>query len=390
MPRGAYRTEASSPEREVKHLLVVGASGVIGSAVVEYACRLPGWQVHALSRRPPDLDPEAQYERIVLDLTRPAECEEALRQLKARVTHLVYAAVSETPGLVAGWTDSALMQRNLEMLQNVLRPLSGSPSLRHVVLMQGTKAYGAHLHPIALPAIEDAPRDAHQNFYWLQEDFLRETSAQEGWSWTVLRPQIVLGGACGVAMNPTPVIGAYAAICREEGSACGFPGAHVAIWEAVDARLVAQACIWAFEQPHARNEIFNITNGDVWVPGHQWAAICGILGVPVGPPAPVDFSRFALEKSQVWDRIARRNGLRRIGLAELFGESHHYFNLLMCNGQPAAPWPPALVSTIKIRQAGFAPCLSTFESLRYWLGRLARRGSLPAAPPQPTHPEHVA
>ena len=374
----------------MKHLLVVGASGVIGSAVVEHASRLPDWQVLALSRRPPDLEPEARYRRLAVDLTHPARCEEALRPLRARVTHVVYAAVSEASGLVAGWRDTELMRRNLQMLQNVLRPLAGSPSLRQVVLMQGTKAYGAHLHPILLPAMEDAPRDPHENFYWLQEDFLRQISAQEGWSWTVLRPQIVLGGACGVAMNPIPVIGAYTAICREEGSACGFPGALVAIWEAVDARLVAQACVWAFEQPHARNEIFNITNGDIWVPGHQWTAICGMLGVPVGPPEPVDFSRFVLEKSQVWDRVARKHGLRRIGLAELFGESHHYLNLLMGNGLPAAPWPPALVSTIKIRQAGFAPCMSTLESMRYWLGRLARRGILPAPSPECAHPEHVA
>lgn len=371
------------------HLLVVGASGVIGSAVVEHASRL-GWHVLAVSRRPPDLDPEVRYQHIPLDLTRPAECRDALQPLRARVTQVVYAAVAEAPGLVTGWTDSALMQRNLEMLQNVLRPLLGSPTLRHVTLMQGTKAYGAHLHPIALPAIEDAPRDAHPNFYWLQEAFLRQVSVAEGWSWTVLRPQIVLGGAFGVAMNPIPVIGAYAAICREEGTACGFPGAHVAIWEAVDARVVAQACIWASTAAEARNEIFNVTNGDVWVPGQQWTAIAAMLGVTVGPPRPVDFARWVIEKSDVWERVVRKNGLRRVGLATLVGESHHYLNLLMCNGQAAAPWPPALVSTIKIRQAGFANCASTLESMRHWFGWLARRGILPeVAAAESVSEEHV-
>lgn len=365
----------------MNHLLVVGASGVIGSAVVDHASRLSGWQVYAASRRPPDLDRELEYRHVPVDLTRSAECSDVFQALKPKLTHVVYAAVSEAPGLVAGWTDTALMQRNLAMLRNVLQPLSGCPSLRHVTLMQGTKAYGAHLHPILLPATEGRPRDAHPNFYWLQEDYLRELSAREGWSWTVLRPQIVLGGACGVAMNPIPVIGAYAAICREEGLPCAFPGGRVAIWEAVDARLIAQACVWAAEAAAARNEIFNITNGDVWVPGHQWPTICAMLGVPAGASAPIDFARFVAEKSEVWDRVVRKNNLRRIALAALVGESHHYLNLLMCNGQPAPPWPPALVSTIKVRQAGFGACIDTLASMRYWFAWLARRRVLPQTAP---------
>ena len=38
-------------------------------------------------------------------------------------------------------------------------PLHAVAPLRHVTLLQGTKAYGAHLHPIPIPARERAPRD---------------------------------------------------------------------------------------------------------------------------------------------------------------------------------------------------------------------------------------
>ncbi len=34
-----------------------------------------------------------------------------------------------------------------------------------------------HLHPIPIPARERFPRDQHENFYWLQEDYIREKSA---------------------------------------------------------------------------------------------------------------------------------------------------------------------------------------------------------------------
>jgi nucleoside-diphosphate-sugar epimerase len=361
----------------MNNLLVVGASGVIGGALVEHAAGLANWRVYGLSRRAPDVDHADKVIHLPLDLADARACADALHPLKTSLTHVVYAAVAEKPGLVAGWSDAALMQQNLQMLRNVLEPLKGSKSLRHITIMQGTKAYGVHLHPATLPLVEDAPRDDHANFYWLQEDFLRAMSAAEGWSWTILRPQIVLGGAHGVVMNPIPVIGAYAAICREEGVACAFPGAHVALWEATDARLIAQACVWAADAKEARNQIFNITNGDLWVPGHQWPDICAMLKVAPGPAAPTNFVEFVESKSHVWDKIVRRENLRPISLKSLVGESHHYLNLLLCNGQSAAPWPPALVSTIKIRQAGFGACFDTRESMRYWFDWLARRRILP-------------
>src|SRR5262249_46839722 len=85
------------------------------------------------------------------------------------------------------------------------RALLEKTSLRHVTLLQGTKAYGSHLHPICIPARERTPRDPHDNFYWLQEDFLTEQAAEHDFAWTILRPQSVFGGACGVAMNIVPV-----------------------------------------------------------------------------------------------------------------------------------------------------------------------------------------
>jgi len=61
------------------------------------------------------------------------------------------------------------------------------------------------VHPIAIPAREDRPRDQHENFYWLQEDYIRGKQAGAGWSFTIWRPQIVFGGAVGVAMNLIPI-----------------------------------------------------------------------------------------------------------------------------------------------------------------------------------------
>jgi hypothetical protein len=53
------------------------------------------------------------------------------------------------------------------MMQNCLEPLVETGKLQQVTALQGTKAYGIHLHPMPIPARERFPRDDHPNFYWL-------------------------------------------------------------------------------------------------------------------------------------------------------------------------------------------------------------------------------
>lgn len=58
-----------------------------------------------------------------------------------------------------------------------------SPALEHVTPLQGTKAYGVHLHTMPIPARED--RDEFRsvpNFYWQQEDYLRAQSSDATWN----------------------------------------------------------------------------------------------------------------------------------------------------------------------------------------------------------------
>jgi nucleoside-diphosphate-sugar epimerase len=358
-------------------LLVVGASGVIGRSVIELAVDSAAWDVFSLSRREPYDLRVPHHRHLALDLADAQACSAQLKPLADRLDAVVYAAVDESPGLVSGWTDRTLMLKNRALLEHVMEPLRGTRTQLRVILMQGTKAYGAHLHPIKLPARENDPRDAHENFYWLQEDYVREICGIEGWSWTILRPQVVFGGAIGVSMNPIPVIGAYLALCRDRGISCGYPGEHTGIWEAADARLIAEACLWALATPHTRNEIYNVANGDVWVPEHRWDEICDAVGVMTGSRRAIDFARFPDEQADSWRQLASRYGLREPDLGRFCGQSHHYLNLLMCYGRSGAPYPPALVSTIKISQAGFNPRLDTLESIRYWLAYLQRHRFLP-------------
>ena len=78
----------------------------------------------------------------------------------------------------------------------------------------------------------------------------------------------------------------------------------------------------------------------------------------------------------VWDEIVRLHGLRPVSMAQLLGESHYYADFCMAYGATEQP-PPAFVSTVKIKQAGFTETWDTEETFRYWLQVLQDRKALP-------------
>lgn len=357
-------------------VLILGASGVVGHSAVETFLAQPDTEVISVSRRRPDID--AEYHHISVDLRDATTARDAFAGL-SEVTHVVYAALYEKPGLIPGWSETDQMETNLAMLRNLMEPLTAAArGLKHVSLLQGTKAYGIHLHPMPIPARERAPRDNHANFYWLQEDYLTAKARTSGFDYTILRPQLIVGAPHGVAMNLAPIIGAYAAICRERGEPCGFPGGVSYVWEAVDARLVAEVLAWAAEAPAAKGQHFNVTNGDVFEWRNLWPAIMATLGVEAGPDAPRSMAEYLPAQAPTWDRIIERHGLKPITMADLVGESHHYADFCFAYGATEPP-PPAFVSAIKLRQAGFTRFFDTEDTFNHWLKYLMDRKILPPA-----------
>jgi len=360
-----------------KTVLVLGASGLVGTAAIDEFLGA-GWHVVAVSRRTPEVSSDRPFRHLAVDLHDPAACESAFGALP-EVTHVAYAAVYEKPGLVEGWSDPEQMQTNLRMLRNVVEPLSAVAHLEHVTLMQGTKAYGVHLHPIPIPARERYPRDDHPNFYWLQEDYIKETSERMGFAWTILRPVQVVGAAFGVAYSMPPVIGVLAAICREERRPFGFPGNPLApVKQVVDVRLVAQAIRWAATAPEAKGEHFNLTNGEVFSWQQLWPSLAEELGVEPAEGASLSMAEFLPGKGDVWDKIVAGHGLRSLTIADVLGQSHQYADYTFGYGLTEAP-PSALVSTIKVKHAGFTQTWDTEESFRHWLRTLIERRVLPPA-----------
>ena len=122
-------------------ILIVGALGAVGRCALEHFDSLSDWEVVGASRRRPDFPTRAEW--VSVDLRDRGDCMAKLAELKG-VTHIAYTAVYEKPDVTRGWSEMEHVKVNLEMLQNLVEPVeAASPGLRHVTLMQGTKAYGA-------------------------------------------------------------------------------------------------------------------------------------------------------------------------------------------------------------------------------------------------------
>ena len=297
-----------------KKVVVAGATGLVGNAALRHFGGAGGCDVVALSRRKPRELYGARH--VSIDLTDPAQCTQAATALQD-TTHLVYAALYEAPNLVDGWRDPNQIRTNDLMLRNLMAALEPvAPALRHVALLQGTKAYGVHVRPLTVPAREGRSEMYEQpNFYWAQENFLRELQQGKAWHWSILRPVLIVGEAIGGAMDLIPPLGVYAAMLREQGRPLDYPGGAARVSQAVDVDLLARAIAWSGEAAAARNEAFNVTNGDVFTWENVWPAIADALEMKPGNAGAAVAGAGISEMDRAVGRTApqARSGFTRAG-----------------------------------------------------------------------------
>lgn len=242
--------------------------------------------------------------------------------------------------------------------------------------MQGGKAYGSHLGGFMTPALETDPRHMPPDFYYDQEDLLRAMQQGAGWAWTVFRPTVVYGLALGNPMNVTTV-GAYAAISRELGLPMRFPGslaAYTALNQGVDAALIGRAIIWAGETPRARNEIYNITNGDLFRWWRMWPHIAASLGMKVAEPQAFPLAEFMADKEALWRGMVDRHGLVPTRYQDLVAWPFGEFVL-------QRPFDHVL-DTTKLRAHGFEGFEDSYAMFDRQLAQLQRDRIIPTMVPE--------
>ena len=260
-------------------VVVFGATGVVGRAAVEHFARRrrrghrgvasAGRRCgrHARGRRP-----DRRGRRVRSDRGRASPGR----------THVVYAALQESPDLVAGWRDHR----------------AHGPQPAHVPPRARSAARRARRHDRARLAVagrqgvrrctsgraRSRPRSArrataHDNFYFLQEDALRDARRV----------------ATGSVDDPAPAGRVRRVVRQPDEPAAGdrrvraprtrarptavVPGGGRAVHEAVDAGCWRGCSRGRRRRPTARNEIFNVTNGDVFDWHDVWPTIADAFGM---------------------------------------------------------------------------------------------------------------
>jgi len=335
--------------------LVVGVSGIGGSNTARELVS-QGWTVYGLARRPA-IDAEG-VRPLAADLLDPASLATAL------------ANVSPSHVFITTWlrqaTEAENVRVNAAMVRNLLDVLSPRKSVRHVALVTGLKHYLGPFEAYAssgtlpdTPLRESQPRLPLENFYYAQEDEVYRAAERDRFTWTIHRPHTVIGMAVGNAMNMGTTLAVYASICKETGRAFRFPGSQ-AQWnglsDVTDARMLARQLVWAADTDAARNEAFNIVNGDIFRWSWLWGRIADWFGVEAAgfsgtmqPLEPVLANDAAL-----WREIAQRHGLAEPELDRLASAWHTDLDL----GRPLE----VMTDMAKSRKLGFAAWQATDES----------------------------
>ncbi len=354
------------------HILVTGATGLVGRAAMEHFARA-GYKTTAVSRRRPFDTYGAQF--LSVDLADEAACREAFEGL-GDVTQIAFAALHEEPDLVAGWTQQSHIDRNAAMLRNTVEAIAPQArSLRNVTVLQGPKAYGAHVRLMKIGAREDRDEDRSiPNFYWAQEDYIKERSHGQDWGWTILRPSFVMGMAVGGAMNLIGAIGIYAALLRRAGEPLHFPGSRGGVSQPTDTDLMARAIEWAGHSEAARNQVFNIGNGDFFSLAEMWPVIADAVGMEVGEDRGFPFVEDIPRRSAEWDAIRTEHDLIAPDAEAFLGQSTQFADWIFAR---ASAGLRGSISTVKLQNAGFTEAMHSEDMFAKWIARYQQARLIP-------------
>ncbi|KAL8490118.1 hypothetical protein ACS0TY_025863 [Phlomoides rotata] len=275
--------------------LIVGVTGITGSGLAETLslADTPGgpWKVYSVARRPcPEWLTTLHVDYIQCDISKSEEIHSKLSPLKD-ITHVFYVTF-------AGSEDVAV---NTLMFQNILDfIIPNPPNLKHVALQTGIKYYWGNLaekestnQPHDCPFYENLPRLKQENFYYNIEDLVYEVGM----------------------MSMVSTLCVCAVICMHENKPLVYTGTEdswTCMMDCVDSELLADHLIWAGTDRKAKNEAFNVNNGDVFKWKHMW----GVLGEQFGVESvgyegrePILLEDLMKGKDEVWDEIVKKNDL---------------------------------------------------------------------------------
>ncbi|EDM38646.1 hypothetical protein PBAL39_21275 [Pedobacter sp. BAL39] len=353
-----------------KIALVVGASGITGANLAERLMD-SGWETYGLARTP-NTDNKL-LKPIAADL------------LDVDSLRLALAEVKPTHVYLTTWmrndTEAENIRVNALMIRNLLDVLSEKKSLQHVALVTGLKHYLGPFEAYAkegflpeTPLRESHPRLDLENFYYAQEDEVYRAAERDGFSWSIHRPHTVIGKAVGNAMNMGTTLAVYATICKETNRPFIWPGSS-AQWnglsDVTDASVLAAHLIWASTTESAKNEAFNVVNGDVFRWSRLWYRLADYFGIEAkgfnGSIQPLETEM--ANDIDVWKQIARKFQLKEPSLGRLATAWHTDLDL----GRPIE----VMTDMSKSRKLGFTVYQDTEETFYKLFSQLREARLIP-------------
>lgn len=350
--------------------LVVGSTGITGSNLAEELIA-QNWDTYGLARNPDST--VAGLKPVKADLLNENSLSDALNDIAP--THVFFTTWmrkdSEQENIIA----------NSTMVRNLLNVLSPKKSVRHVALVTGLKHYlgpfEAYVKEGVLPETpvrEEHPRLAYPNFYYAQEDAVFEAADRDHFSWSIHRPHTVIGYAIGNLMNMGITLAVYASLCKETGAKFIWPGSE-AQWnglsDVTDAKVLAKQLIWASMTENAKNQAFNVTNGDVFRWKWLWKRIADYFGIEAegynGSIRPLEQQMD--NKQEIWSGIALKYGLKENHLDRLSSAWHTDLDL----GRPLE----VMTDMSKSRKYGFTAFESTEDSFIRLFQKLKQEKIIP-------------
>lgn len=344
--------------------LVVGSTGITGSNLAQELIS-QGWTTYGLARNPNTF--VSGLIPVKADLLDEQSLADALEKISP--THIFFTTWMRNE------TEEENIRINSALVRNLLNVLSPKKTIQHVALVTGLKHYLGPFETYAkkgtlpeTPLREEQPRLEHPNFYYAQEDVVFEAAKRDHFTWSIHRPHTVIGYAIGNLMNMGITLAVYATICKETGAKLIWPGS-AAQWnglsDVTDAKVLAKQLIWASTTETAKNQAFNVTNGDVFRWKWLWNKIADHFGIETdGFSDSIRPLEKELEgKQEIWKEIAERYGLKENDLSKLTSAWHTDLDL----GRPIE----VMTDMSKSRKLGFTvfentedSFLNLFEKLR--------------------------
>ncbi|OCA72227.1 NAD-dependent dehydratase [Chryseobacterium artocarpi] len=350
--------------------LVVGATGITGSNLAEELIA-QDFKTYGLSRTPNDNI--IGLHTVKADLLDLQNLTKALSEVSP--THVYFTTWMRND------TEEENIRVNSLLVKNLLDVLSPKKSVKHVTLVTGLKHYLGPFEAYAkegvlpiTPVREEHPRLPLPNFYYAQEDEVYKASERDGFTWSIHRPHTVIGYAVGNLMNIAVTLGVYASICKEAGKPFIYPGSEAqwnGISDVTDAGILAKQLVWASTTESAKNQAFNITNGDVFRWKWLWERLANWFEIQAegynGSIRPLEKE---MENTQeIWTEIAKKYNLKEKNVNRLSSAWHTDLDL----GRPLE----VMCDMSKSRKLGFKAYKSTEDSFIEVFERLRSENIIP-------------